>query len=134
MAGVVEWALVPCTAGMPLNDCGLKATAVENDFTLTTPDGTTVVVTQGTSVAVSGSGIVSHSASADNAVNFASAANGPDTTSSIGPSGSGSGGGGGGPGGGGGNNSPPGNTPPPTFTLTGLALTNISPASTSVSP
>jgi len=94
MAAVVEVVLIPCTPGMAPSACGLKASVSGGSATFTTADGQTITLAPGTSVSVSGSGIVSQSVEAGPIVNFASLGTDPTTTSSIG-SGNGNGGGGG---------------------------------------
>lgn len=92
MAAVVEVVLIPCTPGMEPSACGLKASVSGGSATFTTADGQVITVAPGTSVSVSGSGIVSQSIEAGPIVNFAGDGNGALTTASIG---NGAGGGGG---------------------------------------
>ena len=92
MAAVVEVVLIPCTPGMEPSACGLKASVSGGSATFTTADGQVITLAPGTSVSVSGSGIVSQSVEAGPIVNFASAGDDAITTSSIS---SGTGGGGG---------------------------------------
>lgn len=127
-AGVYEMVLVPCTPGLPLNDCGMKVHAIDGDATFTTTDGQIVSVAPGTTVSVSGSGIISHTVTTESIVNFASAGNPSETTNSVG-NGAGAGQTAPIPAGGSNKGSPNAdqNSPPVKFTLTEPLIQHISP-------
>jgi len=88
----VEWVIIPCTPQLRPDECGLKVSASPGeDVTVTTNSGEVVNVAPGTTVSVSGSGIVSTSNQQGNLTTFASADSGPQTTGSIGGAGVGGG-------------------------------------------
>ena len=98
MAAVVEMTVIPCLPGQKPDECGVKLSVTEGSATFTSNSGQTTTVTAGTSLTVSGNGVVTQSTGS--IVNFAAIAGGL-TTGSIG----GGGGAGGSPLPSGGNNS-----------------------------
>jgi hypothetical protein len=89
MAAVVEMIVIPCLPGQPPDECGVKLSVTEGSATFTSNSGQTTTVTAGTSLTVSGTGVVTQSNGS--IVNFAAVAGGT-TTGSIGGGGGGAGG------------------------------------------
>src|ERR1039457_5769243 len=102
LAVEVEMILIPCTPLLKQDECGVKESVTGGTATFTTSSGDVINVAPGTSVSVSGTGIVSQSTQAGTILNFASAASGGNqaTGSTGGGEGGGTGAGGGGGGGG----------------------------------
>jgi hypothetical protein len=132
-AGLVEVVVVECNGQTTTNDCGFKFKATGEDATFTTPDGQVINVPAGVTLSVSGSGIISQSTDPGPLATFASADSGPDTTASIGVSGS-SGGQTNSSQSGGSNSGPPPPIKPPVITDRFTFSSTVSGASNPASP
>src|SRR5438270_4581598 len=84
--------MIPCTPGIPPDECGLKVHVVEGSVDFTSPSGETQSLNAGSHLTVSGTGIISTAQAGGTILQFAST--GPSTTGSIGAGGSGGSGGG----------------------------------------
>jgi hypothetical protein len=82
-AGTVEMIVTECVPGAPLAKCGLKM-SVTDAATFTTTNGQVIQILPGTTVTVTGAGIITQQARLRPIVNFANSAFGPETAASVG--------------------------------------------------